>query len=236
IRRVLSKASRAGRNPATLNSLVGTAVDNVTIDKSFSTKDIFRLVRRFKSLEPAAVEMLSLPTTEARVRGQSMQRLQQPEADQILARFTGRSPAVPAGGKPARPSILPNTVRVRVLNGSGIDGQASDVARALQGAQFNVAGTGPADSYRYTRSVVRYGQGQLAKAQLLEGYLGGGAQLTEDRTLRGVDLVLVSGSSFTGVRAPSEAGATTTSAPPATSGAAAPAPAPAKTGPPQPEC
>jgi LCP family protein required for cell wall assembly len=234
VRRVLAKASHAGRNPATLNSLAGTAVHNVSIDKAFTTKDIFRLVRRFKSLEPDAVDMPSLPTTDARIGGLAVLRLKQPDAGLILDRFAGRKPPPPPAGSSPQSTVLPNTVRVRVLNGSGIDGQAGDVARALQGVNFSVAGTGPADSYRYTASVVRYGRGQLSKAQLLQGYVGGGVQLREDRTLRGVDLVLISGRTFSGIAPPSAAGATTSTAPATRSGN--PAQGNAKGAPAQPAC
>ena len=232
IRRVLAKASRAGRNPITLNALVGTAVKNVTIDKAFSTKDIFRLVRRFKSLEPDAVDIPSLPTVDARASGQSVLRLKQPEAGLVLDRFAGRKPVAGPGAGPARSSVLPNTVRVRVLNGTGTGGQAGDVAQGLRQLGFSVAGTGDADSFRYPSSVIRYGQGQLPKAQLLQTYLGGGAQVREDRTLRGVDLVLVSGGGFSGIRAPAGAQPPAPAPAPADSGT----PAQPKGGPPQPQC
>ncbi len=127
--------------------------------------------------------------------------------------------------------MLPNAVRVRVLNGSGVDGQAGDVAEALQKARFNVAGTGDADTFRYRQSMIRYGRGQLPKAELLRSHLGGGAQLREDLNLVGVDLVLVTGTGFSGVRAPAEGAA---QPPPST---AAPVPPPAPRGaPPQPVC
>lgn len=229
IRRVLNKASRAGRNPVKLNSLVGTAVENVTIDKGFSRPDIFRLVKRFKSLSPDTVEMLSLPATNARVGGAAVLRLDEAQARPILDRFSGRGQ--PPAGENGRPAVLPNAVRVRVLNGSGVDGQAGQVAEALQKARFNVAGTGDADTFGYRQSTIRYGRGQLPKAELLRTHLAGAAQLREDRQLVGVDLVLVTGSSFSGVRAPAEAGVRP---PPST---APPGSTPAPRGaPPQPVC
>ncbi len=58
--------------------------------------------------------------------------------------------------------------------------------------------------------MIRYGRGQEDKALLLRTYLGGGAQVEEDDTVKGVDLVLVTGSTFTGVQAPGNPGSTTT--------------------------
>lgn len=209
IRRVMHKAVRQGRNPATLNALVGSAVKNVKIDDALSTKDIARLARRFKSLEPDKVDMIVIPTTQTRVNGAAVLRVKQPDADEALARFRGELPSEGDADPRPLPRIHPSTVRVRVLNGSGTSGQAGEVAAALRNADFSVAGTGDADSFTYRRSVVRYGTGQLEPARLLQAYVGGDAQLRQDRTLRGVDVVLVTGADFHGVRTPAGRGTAT---------------------------
>lgn len=225
IRRVLGKASRAGRNPLTLNSLVNTAVRKVTIDKAFSTKDVFRLARQFKSLEPDAVEILNLPTAMTRIDGKSVLRLVQPDAGQIIDRFKGTPAAPPPGPAAPPPKVLPGTVRARVLNGSGTAGQAGTAAQGLQRANFGVAGVGSAERFTYRQSEVRYARGQRPKAELLQAYVDGPTLLKEDLTLRGGDLVLVTGSEFKGIRAPSGAPGPATSAPAPTAKAPArPAP------------
>ncbi|HSH60866.1 MAG TPA: LCP family protein [Acidimicrobiales bacterium] len=237
IRRVIRKASRAGRNPVTLDSLVDTAVRNVRLDERFSTADIIRLSRRFKSLEPDSVEMLSLPTVDARVGDAAVLRLKQPEARLVIDHFLGREPPPPPPGRPqVVPDISPSRVRVRVLNGSGAEGQAGQAAQALQTSGFILGGTGDAEKDGYTDSVIRYGRGQEDKAVLLRSYIGGGAQVEQDSTLRGVDLVLVTGSTFTGVQAPGNAGPATTG--PSTTTTTAPGVIPGQTkgGPPPPPC
>ncbi len=204
IRRVMHKAVRVGRNPATLNALVANGVKTVKMDTAFSSKDILRLAKKFRSLEPDKVEMVDIPTIGTRVNGASVLRMKQPDADEVLLRFRGQLATEEA--KPSTPTsiprIAPSTVRVRVLNGSGAGGQASEVATALRGADFQVGGTGDADSFTYRQSVIRYGTGQVNKARLLQAYTGGGAQLKEDPTIRGVDLVLVTGQSFSGINVP----------------------------------
>ncbi|HUR17730.1 MAG TPA: LCP family protein [Acidimicrobiales bacterium] len=219
IRRVLGKASRAGRNPLTLNALVNTAVKKVTIDKAFSTRDIFRLARQFKSLEPDAVEIFSLPTTGGRIGGKSILRLVEPDASEIIDKFTGRVAPAPAGPSAPPPRVLPGTVRTRVLNGSGTSGQAGTAAQGLQKANFGVATVGSADKFTYRHSEIHYGRSQRSKAELLRAYVDGAAVLKEDVTLRGGDLVLVTGADFKGIRDP--AGAPPAPAP-ATSVAKAP--------------
>ncbi len=214
IRRVIRKVSRAGRNPITLNSLVDTAVKNVKLDRSFSESDLLRLSKRFRSLEPDAVEMLSLPTVEAHVGGAAVLRLKQPEARQVIDHFLGRDDGGGPSGRRSEtvPDIPPNRVRVRVLNGSGTDGQAGQAAKELADVGFNLAGTGDADGFRYEEPVIHYGRGQEDKAKLLQAYLSGSARVEEDATIQGVDLVLITGTELSEIRPPGTSGSTSTTA------------------------
>ena len=218
IRRVMKTAIKKGaRNPITLNRLIDKGAQTVTLDKTFSNKDIFRVAKRFRSMEPDKVEMLTLPTVPASVGGAAVLRLKQPDAQEIVDRFNGVAPKAGAAAAPgAIPNIPTGSIRVRVLNGTGTQGQASEVAGELSKEGFAIAGTGQADSYRYIAPVIRYGKGQLDKAKVLQAYVAGGAQLREDLTLRGIDLVFVTGSQFQGVRNPTAPKpSTTTTAKPA---------------------
>ena len=217
IRRVIGKASQVGRNPVRLNSIINSAVPNLKIDTAFSTKDMLRLAKRFRSLEPDAVEMLPLPTVGVREGGASVLKLKQPEATEIIDRFTGKAVPEAAAPGPAAPPprVLPGTVRVRVLNGTGEAGQAGSAAEALRKANFSIAATGDAGAFTSKRTVIRYARGQLPKAELLQAYVDGPTQLTEDSALRGGDLVLVTGGGFKGIREAAGAAPSTT-APPAT--------------------
>jgi len=231
IRRVMHKAVRVGKNPATLNALIGNAVKNVTIDDALSTKDILRLAKKFRSLEPDQVDMLAIPTFATRVNGASVLKLKEPDADEVLTRFRGQveEPKVDTG---PLPDISTSTVRVRVLNGSGADGQAGEVSTALREHGFGIAGIGPADTFKYTKSIIKYGTGQHDKARLLQAYVDGASTVEEDRTLRGIDVVLITGSAFDGIRAPG--GAPSTTAPKAATTTTAPAPS--QGAPAQPQC
>ena len=221
IRHVLGKASKVGRNPIKLNKIINSAVPNVKIDKAFSTKDILRLAGRFRSLEPEVVEMLQLPTYGVRERGAAVLKLKQPDAGAVLDRLAGKTE--PEQGPP--PKVSPGSVRVRVLNGTGADGQGSAAAQALQAANFGIAGIGNASSLKNPQSVIQYGTGQLEKAKLLQAYVDGKSTLTEITTLRGGDLVLITGGGYNGIReAPDATPTTTTTAKPsaATTAPAAP--------------
>src|SRR5205814_1768865 len=134
-----------------------------------SVNDFKTLAQRFHSLSPDAVDMETLPTDPASVKFPdgsigSVLKLKQPDAQEMIDRFTGKAPPVP--GKV--PGVLPNTVHVRVLNGSGQTGIAGKVGGDLQSLGFGIRDTGDADSFRYISSVISYGPGQFAKAQLLQ--------------------------------------------------------------------
>ncbi|HEX9969809.1 MAG TPA: LytR C-terminal domain-containing protein, partial [Acidimicrobiales bacterium] len=200
----------------------------------FSPKDIVRLAGKFKSLDPESVEMIPIPTIQTRVGQAAVLKLKQPDADEALARFRGELPQAVA--PTTVPNILPSTVRVRVQNGSGIDGQASDVAAKLRDEGFATAGApGDADSAKYLKSLIKYPPGGQEKAKLLQAYLGGASTLQEDRSVR--DLVLVTGAEFTGIRAPNAPPPPTTSTTASAKGTTTTAPAKAAAAPAsQPAC
>jgi LCP family protein required for cell wall assembly len=222
MRRILRKAISSGlANPLRLNALISNGVNYVTIDKGLSPGTLLSLGSRFHSLSPDTVDMMTLPTKIGSERvGSSIASvlfLQQPDASQVLARFNGNlNPATVESGspKPGVPTdVVPNQVTVRVLNGNGVGGEAGKVASALSGVGYNVAGVGDAESFRYQRSVITYGPNQQDKAQLLQVSLPGGAEIKEDISLRGVDVVLTVGSDYAGVQNPtSSAGAGTANA------------------------
>jgi hypothetical protein len=158
------------------------------------------LGKRFKSLEPEAVDMLTLPADNFRTAaGASVLKLRDTEARVIINRFNGVGEAPTTSSGPV-PKIPPATVRVLVLNGTGVNGQAGQVQRQLTVAGFGTGGTGDARTYNNPTSSIRYGAGQLQKAQLLQAYIVGGAKLVLDNTLRGGDIQLIVGAGFGGVR------------------------------------
>lgn len=212
MRRVMGSAVRAGvRNPVKANRIVENMIDDIRIDKALGTGDILKLAQKFRNVNPETVDMITLPNEPANVGGAEVLVLKQPEAQQVIDRFNGIQPEDPQ----ALPDVLPQEVSVRVLNGSGIGGQASKVAQDLQAVGFRLATppTGDADSFRYEKPVVRHHPSRRADAKLLAAYLQSGATIQEDPTLVTADIVLVTGTGYEGVRIPGGAATTTTSAP-----------------------
>jgi len=207
IRRMMKKAVSSGlSNPLTLNRLINIGVENVKVDQAMSTKDITNVVRKFRSIDPDTVDMLTLPTTDGMVGDAAVQYLDLSKAQEYIDRLNG----VVAPPPPATPAVKPADIAVKVLNGNGGDASASSAAAALSQAGFRVASTANALSYDYTRTLVQYAPGQEAKAQVLSSSLVAGAKVEEDRSLAGADVTLVLGADYTGLRSPAATAAPTT--------------------------
>jgi LCP family protein required for cell wall assembly len=220
IRRILSKAVSSGlSNPLTLNRLIGIGVANIQVDQAMSTKDITTLARKFRSLDANAVEMLTLPTTDSFAGSAQVELLDKEKAYEYIDRLNGKT-------APQAAAVQPAGVSVRVLNGNGIEGVAAKAGTSLQQLGFRIVETTSADNYSYPQTIIRYAPGAQAQADLLHGYLTGGAKLERDATLTTTGIVLVLGADYTGVRAPVAAPSSGTSAPAA----------PVTTSPPKPSC
>jgi LCP family protein required for cell wall assembly len=237
VRRVMRKTLNSSVDkPTQLNGVVGAVVNNLTVDSALKShpSELVRLTKALRVFGADALRTATLPTVGAVIGGGDVLLAQQPAADQAIQSFT--SPGAPAGsGAPAAPptaattapavGVSASSVRVRVLNGSGVTGQASAASRALRVAGFVVTSTGTAESYRYATTVIRYPTGQESAASLLAGSVIGGAQTQADSSLSGGPLVLVTGASYGGISAVASssgsavvtiAPAPTTTAPPTT--------------------
>jgi LCP family protein required for cell wall assembly len=109
IRILMAKAISAGiHNPITANSLISSAVHDVTIDDKLSTNDILGLVLRFRSLSPNDLVTYTLPTTPVTIRGADVLRLQQPGGQQTIDQFLGKAKPAPSTTAPA-PATSPRS-------------------------------------------------------------------------------------------------------------------------------
>jgi hypothetical protein len=196
IRRTMKKAVSSGLgNPLTLNRLISIGVSNVRVDQAMSTKDITTLAKRFRSIDPDTVDMLTLPTSDGFAGDAAVQFLDTQRAQEFIDRLNGIKAAPPP------PSVKPSDVAINVLNGNGGDAVASTTAASLAQAGFRVASTGNALSYDYLQTIVQYAPGKQDRGALLRSTLVAGAALEEDKTLTGADVTLVVGSDYNGLKA-----------------------------------
>jgi hypothetical protein len=199
-------------------------VSNVRVDQAMSTKDITTLAKRFRSIDPDTVDMLTLPTSDGFAGDAAIQVLDSRRAQEYIDRLNGVQAAPPPT------SVKPGEVAVIVLNGNGGDAVATTTAASLTQAGFRVASTGNALSYDYRQTIVQYAPGKQDKGALLRSTLVAGAALEEDKTLTGADVTLVVGFDYNGVKS----SPTTVAAAPAST--AAPAGGPTSTKAPAPTC
>jgi hypothetical protein len=107
----------------------------------------------------------------------------------------GESTTTPAKHAPA---VSPSSISVRVLNGSGVAGQARTAADRLRFAGFSVAGYGNAPTVRQGASVVTYGTGSWQAAQTVAARVGGPVIVQPDAQA-GSTVTLTTGTAFTSV-------------------------------------
>ena len=206
-------------NPLQGNSIVDKVISDLRLDDGFSRGDLFNVVDAFHGVnpnDPSHVQTTTLPfKTGPTQQGQDVLYLKRPDADSVLASlrdFSGSTGASSSGPASARAA---SSVRVRVLNASGVGGAAARTLAALQRHGFVGAGTGNEPRGVLSSSEIHYRSGSAGAARLVAGYAPS-ARLVSDDTLTGADVVLVLGRDFRGLSVPSAAG------PPAPSGAAKP--------------
>jgi LCP family protein required for cell wall assembly len=210
IRRMIKKAISAGvRNPFTANKLLDSFVEDVVLDSGMGTLDLARLGMSFRSVGDGGIEMLTIPTAGARVGRNSVLKMKEPEAGAMIDRFLNPPPKVEA---PQADALTPGDVRVQVLNGSGRPGEAGSALTKLGQAGF--AGSGTGDATGRATTLIRHAPGAEAKAGLLQTFVIGPAELKSDATVKGSDVVLVTGRSFGGIRTAPEAPAAPAPPPP----------------------
>jgi polyisoprenyl-teichoic acid--peptidoglycan teichoic acid transferase len=218
IRKALSRASERGaRNPGTLDRLIDVGLAGITVDQELTAGDLFDLGRRFRSFDPDNLETYSLDdaVTPDVVGDADILRLDERAAAPIFELFRDPRPAAGA----AEDDIDPESVHLRVLNGTGRPQEATDTGAALEAVGFGVDGLGDDPVLGHDRTHLEYPPGQEAAADLVARWLEGGAELEE---VEGADgIVLITGSDWDGVRdtprpasasAPTDGAATSTTA------------------------
>lgn len=209
-----SLSSNVLTNPAKLNSIVNTFINYSFVD-NVNTDSLLKLAESMQGIEAGRVTFITLPTSGTATDGSNNEL---PNTDAINAIFNaiiddqplpGEQAEKTSSSSSARPSTTtqaaptkvaataqnPGNVSLRVLNGSGRSGVASEVSDQMSAQGFDVQGVADASENR-TDTVIRYGTGsEDSAATVAEMFPGASIQL--DRTVRdGVEVIL--GSAFDG--------------------------------------
>jgi hypothetical protein len=139
----------------------------------------------------------TLPVDDAVVGAAQVLQLRTDEAEPILEIFRGQPSDTTGGGNGEGAALQPEQVRVQVVNGSRIDGQARQVTNDLTRIGFIPASPGNSDTAANT--TLHYAPGKADQARLVARYLKGPVVFEESDQVTATDVVVVTGSDFQGV-------------------------------------
>ena len=151
--------SRTNDDPLKIIGLVDALMTHLKTDQNLTLDELKALVRTFRRLKPADVNMTTLPW-EPDPTNPNRVVVKEPDATPVidqLANFTPPAPVLPK-------LVDPHTVTVRVVNGTGTPGLAAQVLSTLTTTGFRSAGpAADADRSTYTQTEVRYAAGKAAQ-------------------------------------------------------------------------
>ena len=204
---MLRRATSAGilARPDRLYRFLDTVAHNLTVDDKLGINDMRNLASKLRGLDPAKIVFVTVPYhPKGAWHGRQLAVDLDLPAAQALFESIKRDDAISAGATPAPsnpPSDLfvrPERIRLRVLNGNGIDGAAGRAAEDLRALGFTITGTGSADAFTYEQTIVRHGPSKADSARTTAAAIPG-ASLQLDQTLGSVVEVVV-GKNYTGAR------------------------------------
>jgi LCP family protein required for cell wall assembly len=208
-RAVLAKANISITDFLEINSFLGAAVGNVTIDGSLTEGALLNLAQDFRGLPSKHLITETLPTVGyVTDGGAEVLKEAQPYAQNVINAFNAIGTAPPAttvdnkhkasASSTTTTTIPHGKVNVDVMNASGVSGAAHLVAYALGTDGFAIKEIGDATTpIGGTSSEILYGTGSSAAAQTLASALSGPVTLVPDASLTGSTVqLLVAGSSL----------------------------------------
>jgi LCP family protein required for cell wall assembly len=200
-------------NPLKLLRVITDAASQMTTDSGMSATDLFSIGESLRSISSKDVQFVTAPN-EAYVADPDRVQFAQPQAGEVFSAIAHdvtvpKVAPVPAASPSPSAQVLttsPSSVKVDVLNGSGVTGIAGQVSTALAGRGFDVTGTGDAANFGYTGSVIEYAaSSDLAAVDTLKAELTG-VTVQQDASLTPGTITLIIGSDYTGLAPETGAG------------------------------
>ncbi len=195
-------------SPTKLYTVVGDVADAMTTDASGT--DLLHIASSLSGVSTRDVQFITAPTSPWPYDPTAELEFAQPQAGKLFSAIAhdsrlpkiSRKKTSKGTGSGQLLTISPAKVKVMVLNGSGISGQAAQAAKALTGRGFTVVGTGNAASTGYVKSVIEYGTAaDLPAANTLkEQFSSVRLKLVPSLTPGTIQVIL--GSTFTALAAP----------------------------------
>jgi len=191
-------------NPFRLLSVVTDAAASMTTDSGMSVSNLVGIAESLRHLSSKNVQFITAPNQQWPPNPARVQ-FAQPQADEVFTAIAHdvtvpKVKVTPSSSPSGGAQVLttsPSNVKVKILNGSGQHGIASQAASALTSRGFDVTGTGNAASFAYTKSVIEYATtADMAAVNTLKQELTNVTTL-QDKTLTPGTVELILGSDFT---------------------------------------
>ncbi len=228
-RAVLAKINSSITNPLAINSFIGAAVGNLTIDDTLTQGDILHIADVFRGLPASHLVTETLPTVSyTSSGGAAALKAAQPYAQNVIDAFNaiGTTPPTTTTTAPAKhakstttttvPTEAHSQVGVDVLNASSVSGIAHTTAAALttQGFVVDEIGNAATELSADGPSEILYGPSGTEAAHTLASVLSGPVTLVADPSLSTSTVqLLVANSQLTVSGSSTGASTTTTTAP-----------------------
>jgi len=157
---MFKEATSAGvlLNPIKLNNFLGAALSSVKLDDGMSRDMLVQLAGELQSLSPSDIRFLTVPLSNVNLSTPvgSAVSWDKKKAQEVFDAIEHDQPLVKEEKGPTVP-IAPADINVQVLNGSTVDGLASDASSDMDKAGYVIAAPpANADNTDVTTTVVRY--------------------------------------------------------------------------------
>ncbi|GAB2848324.1 hypothetical protein GCM10022221_54600 [Actinocorallia aurea] len=182
-------------NPAKLNGLLKSVTKTVEVDSGFSISAMADLGTKLKGVKVDKIRFVTVPYT-AYAPDPNRVALAQPNANTFFSQIANDN-EIEDLNKKAAATVPAAEVKVKVLNGSGIEGAAARTGEALTAKEFQVLSVGNPKELP-TETQILYGEGAEAAANTLAKQVSGVTPTASDKVAPGT-VHLVLGPGWTGL-------------------------------------
>jgi LCP family protein required for cell wall assembly len=190
-------------SPSKILKVVRDATNAMTTDTGLDQTAMLQIGESLQGISSSDVQFITAPNIPYPANDNDVE-FEQPQAGQLFTSIQHDMslPKAAKSGKSAKKSTTPtldatpSKVNVQVLNGSGIQGEASQAGTDLTNEGFNVVGTGDANNFDYTTNLIEYAaSSDMPAVDTLKAAVPN-AQVQQDSSLTPGTVVLIIGSDF----------------------------------------
>jgi LCP family protein required for cell wall assembly len=195
------------KSPSKVLHVVDDASSAMTTDTGLDQDAMLNIADSLRGIKSADVTFVTAPNEPYPPNTNDVQ-FEQPQAGELFNAIAHDStlPTTTKGKKKSKqpaaapaPTVSPSQVNVDVENGSGVTGAAGQAGSDLTARGFNVTGTGDANNFSYTNSMIEYAtSSDLPAADTLKADVPN-VEVQQNSSLTPGTIELIVGSTFNGL-------------------------------------